>query len=202
MSGRQETVAALLKEIDKEIPFFDQSGGGVTFSGGEPLLQSGFLVELLDACGERQVHRAVDTSGYVKTAVLLEVAKRTDLFLYDLKMMDSDKHLRYTGVGNERILDNLTVLAETGAALEIRIPLIRGVNDDDLNIEATARFVAGLPGESKPVSLLPYHNIATGKHVKLGQPLDPAGMAEPSADDLERVAGIFSAHGLTASVGG
>lgn len=202
MSGRQETVASLLKEIEKEIPFFDQSGGGVTFSGGEPLLQPGFLIELLDACGERQVHRAVDTSGYVKLEVLLEVAKRTDLFLYDLKMMDPDRHCRYTGVDNQRILDNLAVLAETGAALEIRIPLIKGVNDDDLNIEATAKFVAGLPGEGKPVSLLPYHNIAAGKHVKLGQSFNAAGMAEASTADLERVAGIFSAHGLSVAVGG
>ena len=202
MSGRWMGVTELLSEIEKETPFFDQSGGGVTFSGGEPLLYPDFLREILDACGRRGIHRAVDTSGYVKTAVLLDIAERTDLFLYDLKLMDPARHRLYTGVGNEKILANLTALAETGAAIQIRIPLIKGVNDDDANIRATADFVAGLPGEKKPVSLLPFHNIAAGKHLKLGHDFDAGGMAEPAGEDLERVAAIFSDRGLIASTGG
>jgi pyruvate formate lyase activating enzyme len=106
MSGQYESVDDLMAVIEKERPFFEQSGGGVTFSGGEPLLYPKFLTEILDACGERSIHRAVDTAGLAKKDVLLKIASRTDLFLFDLKLMDSEKHKNWTGVGNEVILDN------------------------------------------------------------------------------------------------
>ena len=202
MSGRYESIADLLKVIENERPFFDQSGGGVTFSGGEPLLYPEFLIKILDACGELNIHRTIDTAGLAKTQILLEVAKRTDLFLYDLKLMDSEKHKQWTGVGNRRILQNLEELAKTGADIQIRIPLINGVNSDEQNIEATAKFVAALPGPRKPVSLLPYHNVAGGKAAKLGQEYVPGAMAEPGEEELVRVIEQFAEFGLTASVGG
>jgi len=202
MSGRYESLADLIGVIEKERPFIEPSGGGVTFSGGEPLLFPKALTGILDACGERGIHRAVDTSGLAKKDVLLKIASRTDLFLFDLKLMDSEKHKTWTGVGNEVILTNLYALAETGAAIQIRIPLIVGVNADDKNIESTAAFVAALPGEKKPVNLLPYHDVRQGKDIKLGQVRDPGQMSEPTATDLERVIGIFSTHGLLATVGG
>lgn len=202
MSGRYRSVDELLKIIDKERPFFDQSRGGVTFSGGEPLLYPDFLIEILDACGRQQIHRAVDTSGFVKIETLLRVAKYTDLFLYDLKMIDSDKHKLYTGVDNRLILENLKVLAENGAAIRVRIPLIGGVNDDDASIEAAAAFVAGLSGEKKPVDLLPFHDLAKGKVLKLGQERDLTGLSEPTQEELDRVVKTFAEHGLVASVGG
>jgi pyruvate formate lyase activating enzyme len=202
MSGCYRSVDELLEIIEKERPFFDQSGGGVTFSGGEPLLYPDFLIEILDACGKQQIHRAIDTSGFVKTATLLEVAKHTDLFLYDLKMIDAEKHKQYTGVDNPLILENLKILAVSGAAIRVRIPLIGGVNDDNVSIEAAAAFVADLPGEKKPVDLLPFHDVAKGKDMKLGQERDLSGLCEPTPDDLERVISIFAGHGLVASVGG
>lgn len=202
MSGRYESVAELIKVIEKERPFFDQSGGGVTFSGGEPLLYPEFLNEILDACGELRIHRTVDTSGLTSTRTLLETAKRTELFLYDLKLMDSDKHKQWTGVGNRRILQNLQALAETGTDIQIRIPLIGGVNADEQNIEATARFVAALPGPRKQISLLPYHDVAEGKSVKLGKTYNAESMTTPDNSELERIIDQFAAHGLTASVGG
>ena len=202
MSGQFESVADLIEVIEKERPFFEQSGGGVTFSGGEPLLYPKFLIEILDACGERGIHRAVDTSGLAKKDVLLEIADRTDLFLFDLKLMDSEKHKTWTGVDNEVILDNLYALAETGATIQIRIPLITGINADNGNIEATAAYVAALPGEKKPVNLLPFHDVGRGKDIKLGQSRDLDEMSEPTVIDLERVIGIFAAHGLLATVGG
>jgi len=202
MSGQYESVDDLMVVIEKERPFFEQSGGGVTFSGGEPLLYPKFLTEILDACGKRGIHRAVDTSGSAKKDVLLKIAERTDLFLFDLKLMDSEKHREWTGVGNEVILDNLHALAETGAAIQIRIPLIAGINADDGNIEASAAFVAALPGEKKPINLLPYHDVGQGKDIKLGQSRDLNGMAEPSTADLERVIRIFGDHGLSATIGG
>jgi pyruvate formate lyase activating enzyme len=202
MSGQYESVEDLMAVIERERPFFDESGGGVTFSGGEPLLHSEFLTEILDACGRRGIHRTVDTSGLVKTKTLLEVAERTDLFLYDLKMMDSKKHKEWTGAGNRQILKNLQALADSGAEIQIRIPLIKGVNDDDDNIEATAAFLADLPGVKREVNLLPYHNVAEGKFAKLGRDYKTRAMAEPDSEDLDRVVSRFSAYGLAATVGG
>ena len=202
MSGHYESVADLLEVIENERPFFDQSGGGVTFSGGEPLLYPDFLIKILDACGQLNIHRTIDTAGLAKTETVLEVAKRTDLFLYDLKLMDSEKHKQWTGVGNSRILQNLEALARTGADIQVRIPLINGVNSDAHNIKATAEFVAALSGPRKPVSLLPYHNVAGGKAAKLGKEYDPGIMLEPGEDELVRIIDQFAAVGLTASVGG
>ena len=202
MSGRYVSVADLIKEIENERPFFDQSGGGVTFSGGEPLLYPKFLNEILDACGDLRIHRTVDTSGLASTRTLLETAKRTDLFLYDLKLMDPEKHKQWTGVGNKRILQNLQALAETGADIQIRVPLIKGVNCDEANIEATASFVATLSGPVKKVKLLPYHDVAKGKSVKLGYEYEPGPMKSPDQSELERIIDQFATHGLTASVGG
>ena len=202
MSGRYESVTDLLEVIEKERPFFDQSGGGVTFSGGEPLLYPAFLIEILDACGQRKIHRTIDTSGLAGTKNLLEVAKRTDLFLYDLKLMDSEKHREWTGVGNERILQNLQALAKTGAKIQVRIPLVKGVNCDEDNIEATASFVASLPGPAKTISLLPYHNVAGGKSAKLGQTYEPGLMTTPDEKDLAEIVARFADHGLSATIGG
>jgi pyruvate formate lyase activating enzyme len=202
MSGRYETVSELMKVIEDERPFFDESGGGVTFSGGEPLMYPGFLKEILDACGELQIHRTVDTSGLASTRTLLEVAERTDLFLYDLKLMNSDRHKEWTGVGNRRILQNLIRIADTGADIQIRIPLIKGVNTDEENIGAAAEFVAALPGPRKRINLLPYHDVARGKSAKLGGVSKPEALQPPDKPELARIIEQFAAHGLTASIGG
>jgi pyruvate formate lyase activating enzyme len=202
ISGKEIPVNEIIAEIEKERVFFDQSGGGVTFSGGEPLLQYRFLVKLLDECGRRGIHRAVDTAGFVNTEIILEVAKRTDLFLYDLKMMDSEKHRKWIGSPNEKILENLISLAKTGANIIIRVPLIGGLNDDEENMEATARFVAKLAGEKKDVNLLPYHKIAQTKYIKLGRLEDFQLMDVPGKEEQLRAVAIFKEFGLTASIGG
>jgi len=202
ISGGEISVAEIMQEIEKDRPFFDQSGGGVTFSGGEPLLHHKFLIRLLKECGKRGIHRAVDTAGFVKTEIILQVAEHTDLFLYDLKMMDPEKHRRWIGVTNEKILENLKTLSDTGANIIIRIPLIGGVNDDAENIETTARFVAGLSGVKKEVNLLPYHKIAQTKYQKLGRPEDFQLMEEPSKDIQLQAISIFQKYGLAATIGG
>ncbi len=202
MSGQPMSVDEIIAIIEKERVFFEQSGGGVTFSGGEPLMHADFLIELLDECGAHGIHCTVDTTGLVKTETLLEVAKRTDHFLYDLKMMDAARHKKWTGVSNEKILENLKTLSATGASINIRIPLIKGVNDDEENIEKTAKFVEALAGEKKQVNLLPYHNIAATKYQKLGGVFDPGEMDEPSEDDQKRVIAQFAAYGIEAIVGG
>ncbi|MDO9254152.1 MAG: glycyl-radical enzyme activating protein [Bacteroidales bacterium] len=202
MSGKVISVDEIMDIIEKERIFFDQSGGGVTFSGGEPLVHTKMLIRLLDECGKRGIHRAVDTAGNVNTETILDVAKRTDLFLYDLKMMDSDLHREWINSGNEKILHNLTVLAEAGKHIIIRIPLIGGVNDTDENIEHTAKFISELAGEKKLVHLLPYHAIAENKYMKLGKSDDFEKLKEPDKETLERAIAKFGEYGILASVGG
>lgn len=202
MSGRQATVEEVMKVIKRETVMMDLSEGGITISGGEPLLQPEFLIELLDACGREGIHRAVDTAGMVKSETLLEVAKRTDLFLYDVKIMDPVKHKKYTGVSNEKILSNLRLLSESGAVINIRIPFIKGINTDEDNLRKTALFIDSLPGPKKLVSLLSYHNIAINKYNKLGKTYNLSGMEEPSKEDIERAISIFAEYELDAVVGG
>ena len=202
MSGRNVGIDEITEIVEKERIFFDRSGGGVTFSGGEPLLQPEFLLALLKEFGHRSVHRTVDTTGFTKTETLLEVAQHTDLFLYDLKIMDSEQHRKWTGVPNDLILYNLEVLSATGAQINIRVPLVKSVNDNDDNLYRTAAFVAGLPGDKKDISLLPYHNIMASKHARLGSTFDSLTMAEPSKEDLDTIVDIFVEHGLKAQIGG
>lgn len=202
MSGRTTNVDEIMEIVEKERLFFDQSGGGVTFSGGEPLLQSDFLITLLDELGSRSIHRVVDTTGFTQSKILLKVAQRTDMFLYDLKMMDSTLHKKWTGVRNEQILKNLQLLSETDALINIRIPLIKGVNDNPDNIEQTAAFIADLSGPKKKINILPYHNIAAHKYLKLGAKYDSSEMAEPSDEETTSIISRFSDFGLEVIVGG
>ena len=202
LSGKPQTVAELMAEIEKERVFFDQSGGGVTFSGGEPLQHSKILIQLLDVCRSKGIHTAVDTAGLANSAILTEVAKRTDLFLFDLKMTNPDKHREWTGVTNEKILENLKLLAEIGAKIIVRIPLIGGVNDTAENIAESARFISELSGEKKEVNLLPYHKIAQSKYQKLGRPNGFRLLKEPTPEAQLQAIEIFKEFGIHASIGG
>lgn len=202
MSGRIMTVSEIMKIIEKERVFFDQSGGGVTFSGGEPLIHSKMLIELLDECRKRKIHTAVDTAGNVSEEIILEVAKRTDLFLYDLKMMDSNLHKKWINSGNEKILHNLKAISETGTHIIIRIPLIGGINDSKENIERTAKFISELAGNKKEVNLLPYHNIAQNKYMKLGKSDGFTKLEEPDKSVIAQAIIKFNEYGIKATVGG
>ena len=202
MSGKRMSVSEIMDIIEKEQIFFDQSGGGVTFSGGEPLVHTKMLLELLDECGRRGIHRAVDTAGNVSTGTIFEVAKRTDLFLYDLKMIDAGLHLKWTNERNDKILFNLKAIAEAGTHIIIRIPLIGGVNDTDENIEQTARFIADLTGDKKKVHLLPYHNIAQNKYMKLGKSDDFENLQAPGKEAIAKAIAKFAEFGINASIGG
>jgi len=198
--GRRVTVAELLAELESDRLYYDESGGGVTFSGGEPLLQWEFLLEALAACGARDLHRAVDTTGLAAPAVLLRVAAQTDLFLYDIKTMDPELHRRATGVRLRPILDNLERLLGAGAQVRIRIPLIPGVTTDE-SIAETGAFLATLP-RIEGVSLLPFHRSARDKHRKFDMP-----WLLESDDDIpgERVAAwsaLMARHGFRVTIGG
>lgn len=202
MTGKLMSVEQIMSQIKRETLLMDTSNGGVTFSGGEPLLYHQFLIELLEACGKENIHRCIDTSGFTSKEVLLDVANKSEHFLYDLKMMDSDKHKKWTGVPNEKILENLQLLASIGMRLNIRIPLIKGVNDDDENIYESAKFIDALEGDKPTVNILPYHNIAENKYTKLGKQYDEGIMAEPDIERQNKILEIFKSYGINAVIGG
>jgi pyruvate formate lyase activating enzyme len=199
--GRNWTVAEVMAEVQKETPFFADSQGGVTFSGGEPLAQPDFLEELLLACGRLGLHRAVDTSGFAPAETALRIARHTDLFLFDLKHMDPAAHRRATGVDNAPILANLRLLAETGTRVQLRLPLIPGFNDDDTNIRQTGLLAAALPGVDG-IDVLPYHATAKGKYAKLGLPYPGADIPAADPQQTQRAAEILQSCGLTVRIGG
>ena len=199
--GRTVTVDAVVEEIQKDIVFYDESKGGVTFSGGEPLMQPDFLIELLKSCAQLDLHRTVDTTGCTDAGLLLRVADSTDLFLYDLKHMDADKHREYTGLTNKKILNNLKLLAGHGASVNVRIPVIPGFNTDDENIERTGAFVSSLPGVNA-VSLLPYHAAATGKYSRLGIHCFASGTHVPTDQEVLSIADRLERFGVQVKIGG
>jgi pyruvate formate lyase activating enzyme len=194
--GSRVTVEQLLDHIERDTPFFDQSGGGVTFSGGEPLTQPAFLREVLDLCHERDIHRAVDTCGFANQDALRSIAKRVDLFLFDLKFVDPDLHQRYTGVRNERILDNLEMLSRMKKVIHVRIPVIPTVTDIEGNFEAIGEFVAALPHPA-PIRLLPHHSTAMEKYARFDMEKHlPDGVDPPSRHDLEEIASRLTEYDL------
>lgn len=202
MLGSHIPISDLMKKIDNEAIFFDQSGGGVTFSGGEPLMHSEYLLKALKECGQRMYHRVVDTTALANLDTLLEVADNCEMFLVDLKLMDSQKHKEFTGVQNKKILSNITELAKTNCDILFRMPLIKGVNSDEVNIKETAKFINSLEGNRTQINLLPYHKVAENKMVKLGVAEDFIEFEEPSAAEMESIISLFAEYGIKASVGG
>jgi pyruvate formate lyase activating enzyme len=199
--GRKLGVGEVMREIVKDIAFYDESGGGITLSGGEPLMQPDFLLRLLDACAELDLHRTVDTSGYADSELLMKVARRTNLFLYDLKVMDAVKHRDFTGVSNERILNNLKLLAQNNARIEVRVPIIPGINADAENIDRTAEFVSALPGVEQ-IAILPFHNSAGGKYSRLGMDCIASEIECPGEELLKNIAARLENSGLQVKIGG
>ena len=204
MSGRAWPMDELMAEVEKERGVMADSGGGVTLCGGEPLMDPDYALGLLRELGRRDFHRAVDTSLFVSPELIPEVARECELFLVDLKTMDSEVHRKYTGVPNDLILNNIRLLSGLGARYFIRIPLIREVNADRDNLEATARFLTSLPTPPEEVDLLPYHDIGKGKHERMWSVYNPLGYAfsAPIQKEQEAAAELFRAHGLKVQIGG
>lgn len=204
ISGKEYSPDVLIKEIEKETIFMDNSGGGVTFCGGEPLYNHIQLIEMLKICGTRGIHRAVDTSLFAKRDTVLEVMDNCELFIVDLKHIDSDKHRLFCGVPNELILSNISMVTEAGGNLHIRIPLIEGVNTDIDNIKRSAEYLAGLNWVRRTVNLLPYHEIGKGKCDKLGKTYNPSQylLETPSQETIQRCSDIFADHEIKVIIGG
>ncbi len=200
LAGRKTSVPELAERLFQDNVFYERSGGGVTFSGGEPLSQPDFLEALLAECRRREVRTAIDTCGYVPAEVLGRFAGKADLFLYDLKVMDEARHTRWTGVSNRTILENLRVLAGAGQRIVIRIPLVSGINDDPDNVRRTADFVRSLKSVER-ISLLPYHNLARDKFGRLEREDGDHEFAAPSAERVEQARTEFEAQGFRVSLG-
>ncbi len=196
IAGKTWAVDRLLEEIEKDLLFYDESGGGVTLSGGEPLAQAPFVVSVLTLCREHRIHTAVDTCGYADWEDLERVAQATDLFLYDVKHVDDDRHRELTGVSNDRILENLRRLDKEGRALWIRYPLVPDLNDGDEDVAALGEFVAHLKAV-EAIHLLPFHRGGERKLERLGRPCrplsterDPRAAADAAAQILRAIVDV------------
>ncbi len=200
LAGRRMTVEQVLAEVERDAVFYDESGGGVTFSGGEPLLQPDFLEALARDCRARGLHTALDTCGLAPWEVLDRVREHIRLFLYDVKLIDAERHCRYTGVSSALILENLRRLAGLGQRIVLRLPLVPGVNDDEANIRATGALAVEL-GIAE-VDLLPYHRAGMEKYERLAMEYTLPEICPPAAEQVEAVAGMLRGFGLQVRVGG
>ncbi|MGE5222061.1 MAG: glycyl-radical enzyme activating protein [Omnitrophica WOR_2 bacterium] len=195
--GKEASVEQVLAEIEQDRLYYENSRGGVTFSGGEPLLQKEFLRSLLAESKKRGFHTAVDTAGNVPWESFEAIKPYTDLFLYDFKALDERKHREATGVGNRRILDNLQRLADGDVEIWIRIPVIPGVNDREKDIQAMAAFLSPLKG-IRWVELLSFHHLGSEKYESLGKPYPSKELKPPSDAHMAELSAIFQEQGLCA----
>ncbi|MDD5508931.1 MAG: glycyl-radical enzyme activating protein [Bacteroidales bacterium] len=201
ISGRWVEAQEVISEMEKDGIYYDQSGGGITISGGEPLMQPEFLLELLRLAKERGYHTALDTCGHVPETVLKRVTDHVDLFLYDLKLIDSEDHLKYTGVMNEKVLKNLMLLSEMGKNIVIRVPVIPGITDTQKNITALRDLFLELNGLEQ-IDLLPYHRIAKSKYQRLKMNYKLEDLQEPPLEKLNELKKVFEGIGMKVTVGG
>ena len=201
MAGETMSVEEVVKEVSKDKIFYDESGGGVTFSGGEPLVQKTYLLELLKEMKKIGIHTTIDTCGYASNETIKEVAELTDLFLFDLKHMNSEKHEKYTGVPNELILENLNILHSMGKDIIIRIPIIPGFNDSKEELEDMKNYISTLKN-IKEVDLLSYHSIGQEKYNRIGKPYKMKDVKEPSEDEMNYAVSLMEGNGIKVKIGG
>jgi pyruvate formate lyase activating enzyme len=199
--GRRTTAAEVMAEVRKDVVFYDQSGGGVTFSGGEPLMQPEFLLALLNACRAEGIRTAVDTTCYAMTEVIQRMAPAADLFLCDIKHMNRERHEVYTGVENGQILENISMLAQAAREVVIRVPIIPGFNDGQANIEETARFVQGLKAVRR-IDILPYNRGGLEKVGRLAGAIDLMQAQVLSDGTMNEIAEFLRGYGFEVKIGG
>jgi pyruvate formate lyase activating enzyme len=190
MQGKIASVDEVVDEVKKDMPFYENSGGGATLSGGEPTMQPEFCIAILDACKKAKMHTALDTSGFVKTEILKEILKNVDLVLYDIKHTDPQKHKEYTGVSNELILYNLRQIDSMEIPIEIRIPTIPDINDSEENLSDVAKLVNSLNSVER-VRLLPYHRLGEGKYSRLEMEYKLKGLESPNKARMEELVQIL-----------
>jgi pyruvate formate lyase activating enzyme len=200
VAGRWMTVSEAMREVERDLIFWDESGGGVTFSGGEPLAQPRFLESLLDACREKRINTVVETCGMAKKELVLDLSEKVDLFLFDLKILDPLKHKKYTGVPNDSILANLEALAQRKKPVVVRFPVIPEINDDSENIRQMVALLSRL--HLRRIHLLPYHQTGTEKYKRLGVGFRLEDVKAPPPSLVEEIAREFEGAGFNVKIGG
>ena len=185
VTGEQVLISELLEYVEQDRAFYEQSCGGVTLGGGEPTAQPEAAVSLLQACKQEGLHTAIETCGYTKKETILRFAKYVDLFLFDLKHIDSDRHFELTGVRNEMILENLEELIIKRNCVKVRMPMLKGINDSEAEIRGVVEFLKPFREfkNFEGIDLLPYHKLGVNKYVQLGMEYPIKG--DPSLDDAE-----------------
>ena len=201
--GKYYSVNDIIEILEKDRIFLQQSHGGVTFSGGEPMTQSEFLLEALKECKANGYHTAVDTSGYASPQSYQAIIPFTDLFLFDIKQLDASKHLEYTGVSNIGILDNLRMIVKSGKDVMVRIPVIPGKNDDIVNLTAVRELLSRLKCENlRKINLLPFHRIGKSKYKRFNLPYRMNDTEQPSQERMRELKEFFAETGIKVKIGG
>ena len=198
--GKEMAVEEVFAEVSRDNIFYQASNGGVTASGGEPLLFPYFVYSLFDECHKAGIHTCLETAGYAPASALRQVLPSTDYVLYDLKHMDSSTHRRLTGKPNSLVLSNAKLVVESGVEVLFRMPLIPGINDSLQNIQETAAFLKGLGSSAHCIELLPYHRLGKGKYDALGMPYSMHGLLPPEASHIESARKAFEECGIRCSV--
>ena len=199
IAGTPVNASYLVNEVLKDIPFFERSGGGVTVSGGEPLMQPHLTYHFLAACKHHGIHTALETSGYAPWDQLYRIAKTTDLLLYDVKLLDPDLHRAYTGVTNRLILHNLQQLV-SHASIQVRIPCIPGINDRETQIQELAIYLSRIGIDN--VALLPYNAAANAKYQWIGRPYPLSNTHTQPEEHMKHLARLCTNEGLHVQIGG
>jgi len=200
MEGREVTVDEVMVELRKDTPFYRASGGGITISGGEPLHQHEFAAALLQQCRADDLHTTIDTSGQAPWEVVERVLQHVDLVLFDIKHLDDERHRAHTGVSNRQILENLARIGRSGVPLEIRMPLVPGVNDTEEDVARAARFLLNIQGITRVV-LLPYHRLGEGKYTRLGRDNRLRDLEPPGSEEVNGLAERMRSFGLDVVAG-
>jgi pyruvate formate lyase activating enzyme len=199
--GREITAKEVMNELSKDRVFYEESEGGITFSGGEPLMQSVFLLSLLSLCKEESFHTALDTSGYAPKDILEEILDKVDLFLYDLKLLNDEEHIKYTGVSLDLILDNLLYLCKKKKEIIIRIPIIPGITDSLENIGQIGEYISKLKCISR-VDILPFNKMGEAKYRRLEKPYMLNNVTPPSEERMNEIKKQLEAFDLSVKIGG
>ncbi len=203
LMGQNATAGEVFQAVNADAIFYQNSGGGVTISGGDPVAQPDFAISILRLCRDAGIHTAIETCGYVQWEIFSRILEHVDLVLYDLKHMNPSAHRDYTGVSNERILDNAKkIRKELHLPMQARLPLIPGYNDSFENLNSAARFISRELGNEVKVHLLPYHRLGETKYKRMEMPGGLVRIEPPSDDRMEELKKMFESFGLTVAVGG
>ena len=203
VAGTLYSVEDIISILDRDRVFIDQSKGGVTFSGGEPLLQFDFLYNAVKACKKTGYHTTIDTSGYSPAENFKSIVPFTDLFLFDIKHLDDEKHIEATGVSNAGIIENYKILLSEAAEVTLRIPVIPGFNDDPVHIERLKQFIISSKTESlRKINLLPFHKTGSSKYRRFNIPYHMESVEPPTKSSMEELKNIFLETGVDVKIGG